>query len=195
MSLSRKKRPLARKLTAFRLSSEVNWPETRIAIFSTSAFTRAAGLDGVLRLQGLHQLGNVEPHGGELLGGELQVNFLVLGAEEIDLCNVRHAEQLGAHALGIVAQLALSETIRSQREDQRIGVAELVIEERPLHPLGQGLLDVADLLAHLIPEIRHIGRTGGILQIHEHHGLAGLGVALADSRGSATPRASSRCDP
>jgi hypothetical protein len=57
-------------------------------------------------------------------------------------------------------------------------VAELVIEERPLHPFRQGPLDVADLLAHLIPEAGHIGRTGGILQVHEHHGLAGLGVSL-----------------
>ena len=66
-----------------------------------------AGLDGVLRLQSLYQLGNVEPHGGELLGGELQVDFLVLGAEKIDLRDVGNAEQFGSHALGIVAQLAV----------------------------------------------------------------------------------------
>ena len=45
---------------------------------------RPARLDGVLLLQSLDQLGNVEPHGGELLRGELQVDFLVLGAEEVD---------------------------------------------------------------------------------------------------------------
>ena len=105
------------------------------------------------------QLGNVEPHGGELLGGELEVDLLVLRADEIDLGNVGHAEQLGAHALGMVAQLAVREAVRGQREDERIGVAELVVEERPLHALRQGLLDVADLLARLIPEIRHIGRA------------------------------------
>ena len=49
----------------------------------------AAGLDGVLLLQCLHQLGDVEPHGGELLRRELQVDFLVLGAEEVDLRDVR----------------------------------------------------------------------------------------------------------
>ena len=82
------------------------------------------------------QLGNVEPHGGELLRGELEVDLLVLRAEEVDLRNVRHAEQLGAYALGIVAQLAMSKTVRSEREYQRVGVAELVIEERPLHSLA-----------------------------------------------------------
>ena len=117
----------------------------------------AAGLDGVLRLQRLYQLGNVEPHGGELLGGELQVDLLVLGADEIDLGNVRDAAQLAAQTLGMVAQLAMRKAVRGQGEDQRVGVAELVVEERALNSLRQRLLDVADLLARLIPEIRHLG--------------------------------------
>ena len=141
----------------------------------TSAFTVPLA-DGV-HAADLDQLGNVEPHGGELLRGELQVDFLVLGTEEVDFRHVRHAEQFGAHALGIVAQLALSKTIRGERENERVGVPELVIEERPLHPLRQTLFDVADLLARLIPEIRYIGRTGRILDT-EHHGLAGLAVAF-----------------
>ena len=120
---------------ALRLSSEVNSPETRMAIFSASGIDGAARLDGVLRLQRLYQLGNVEAHGGELLGRELQIDLLVLRADEVDLGNVGHAQQLGAHALGIVAQLAMREAVRGQREDQRIGVAELVVEERALHAL------------------------------------------------------------
>ena len=131
-----------------------------------------------MRLQRLYQLGNVEPHGGELLGRELQVDFLVLGAEKIDLRDVGNAEQLGSHALGIIAQLAVGEAIRGQREDQRIGIAELVVEEGTLHALWQGLFDVADLLSDLIPEIGHVRGAGGVLQIHEHHRLARLGVAL-----------------
>ena len=138
----------------------------------------AAGLDGVLRLQRLYQLGNVEPHGGELLGGELQVDLLVLRADEIDLGNVRNAAQLATQTLGMVAQLAMRKAVRGQGEDERIGVAELVVEERTLHALRQRLLDVADLLARLIPEIRHLGRGRRVLEGHEHHGLAGLGVAL-----------------
>ena len=130
-----------------------------------------------MRLQGLYQLGNVEPHGGELLSRELQIDFLVLSAEKVDLRNVGNAEQLGSHALGIIAQLAVGEAIRSQREDQGIGIAELVVEEGTLHALWQGVFDVADLLSHLVPEIGHVRRTGGVLQINEHYGLAGLGVA------------------
>ena len=177
MSLSRKNRPLngidgLEALFRGELAGDADRDLLDVCVH------RPARLDGVLLLQSLDQLGNVEPHGGELLRGELQVDFLVLGTEEVDLRNVRHAEQLGAHALGVVAQLALSKTIRGERENQRVGVPELVIEERPLHPLRQSLFDVTDLLARLIPEIRYIGRTGRILQIHEHHGLAGLGVAF-----------------
>ena len=131
-----------------------------------------------MRLQGLDQLRNVEPHGGELLSGEFEIDFLVLRAEKVDLRNVGNAEQLGSCPFGIVAQLALGEAIRGQREDQGISIAELVVEERTLHALRQGLLDVADLLSHLIPEIGHVRCTGRVLQIHEHHGLAGLGIAL-----------------
>ena len=79
----------------------------------------AARLDRVLRLQRFDQLGNVEPHGGELLGRELEIDLLVLRADEIDLRNVGNAEQFGSHALGIIAQLAMGEAVRSQRKDQR----------------------------------------------------------------------------
>ena len=137
-----------------------------------------ARLDRVLRLQRLYQLGNVEPHGGELLGRELQIDFLVLGPEQVDLGNIGNAEQLGSHALGIIAQLAVGEAIRSQREDQGIRIAELVVEERTLHALRQRLFDVADLFSNLVPEIGHVRGTGGVLQIHEHHRLPRLGVAL-----------------
>ena len=178
MSLRRKKRPLARKLIGLEAFFRRELAGNADGDLFGSCIDRAAGLDGVLRLQRLYQLGNVEPHGGELLGGELQVDLLILGADEIDLGNVRNAEQLATQALGMVAQLAMRKAVRGQGEDERIGVAELVVEERTLHALRQGLLDVADLLARLIPQIGHVGRTGGILERHEHHGLAGLGVAL-----------------
>ena len=178
MSLSRKNRPLNSEVDGLEALFRGELAGDADRDLLDVRVHRPAGLDGVLLLQSLDQLGNVEPHGGELLRGELQVDFLVLGAEEVDLRHVRHAEQFGAHALGIVAQLALSKTIRGERENERVGVPELVIEERPLHPLRQSLFDVADLLARLIPEIRYIGRTGRILQIHEHHGLAGLAVAF-----------------
>ena len=116
-----------------------------------------------MRLQSLYELGNVEPHGGELLGRELQINLLVLGAEKVDLRNVGNAEQFGTHVLGIIAQLAVGEAIRSQREDQGISVPEFIVEEGTLHALWQGLFDVVDLFSNLVPEIGHVRGRGGVL--------------------------------
>ena len=132
---------------------------------------------GVLRLQRLHHGADVDAERRHLLGGELQIDLLVLHTDEIDLGDVAHAQHLGAHALGIVAQLAPREAVRRQRVDDGIGVAELVVEEGPVDARGQALADVADLLAHLIPEVRHLGCAHAVLEIDEHHGLAGLGVA------------------
>ena len=42
---------------------------------------RPARLDRVLRLQNLDEIGDIEPHGGQLLGRELQIDFLVLRAK------------------------------------------------------------------------------------------------------------------
>ncbi len=96
MSLRRKKRPLARKLTALRLSSEANSPETRIAIRSAPASTMPLGINGVLRLQRLRSACSASmPEGRQLLGRELEVDLLVLGADEVDLGDVLHAQQLG----------------------------------------------------------------------------------------------------
>ena len=101
----------------------------------SSCVDGAARLDSVLCLQRRYEAGNVEAHGRELLGGELQVNLLVLRADEVDLGNVRNAQQLASQTLGMVAQLAVRKTVRGQGEDESIGVAELVIEERTLHAL------------------------------------------------------------
>src|SRR6476620_617052 len=113
----------------------------------------ATGLDGVLRLQRLYQGRDVETHGGKLLGRKLQIDLLVLRADQVDLGNVWQAEQLTTQALSMVAQLAMRETVGGEREDERIGIAELIVEEGALDALGQRLFDVADLLARLVPNV------------------------------------------
>ena len=107
MSLSRKNRPLTSEVDGLEALFRGELAGDADRDLLDVRVHRPARLDGVLLLQGLDQLGNVEPHGGELLRGELQVDFFVLGTEEVDFRHVRHAEQFGAHALGIVAQLAL----------------------------------------------------------------------------------------
>ena len=50
--------------------------------------------DGVLRLQRRDQRGAVDAQAGQLLGRELDVDALVLGAQDVDLGDVRQLEQL-----------------------------------------------------------------------------------------------------
>ncbi len=99
----------------------------------------AARRDGVLRLQGLRVSVDVEAERGELIGRELEVDLLVLRADEIDLGDVGNAQQLVADAIDLVAQLAHAEAVGGKGVDQRIGVAELVVEERPAMPSGSVL--------------------------------------------------------
>jgi len=64
------------------------------------------------------------------------------------------------YSLGMIAQFPVGKAIRRKGVDQCISIAEFVVEERALHTLRQGVLDVADLLAHLVPEIGHFRGWG-----------------------------------
>ena len=155
MSLRRKKRLLERKLTALRLVLRGELTRYANGDALRPGIDRAARNEGVLRLQRLHEGVGVEAEGGDLLGRELEVDLLVLHADQIDLGDVADAQQLGPHPVGLVPQLAMREAVGRQRIDQRIGVAELVVVERAVDAGRQGVADVVDLLAHLIPEARH----------------------------------------
>jgi hypothetical protein len=77
----------------------------------------------------------------------------------------------------MVAHLAAREAVRGQRVDDGVGVAELVVEVGPVDAGGKVLADVADLLAHLVPEIGHLAGAYAVLEVDEHDRLAGLGIA------------------
>ena len=77
------------------------------------------------------------PRAGQLLGGELDDDGLVLGAEDLDLGHIRHAQQPRADALGVVAQLALREAVGGEAVDDAEDVAELVVEAGPTTPAGR----------------------------------------------------------
>ncbi len=58
--------------------------------------------DGVLGLQRSDQCRAVDPEARQLLGRELHVNALVLGAEDVDLGDVRQLEELLADLVHVV---------------------------------------------------------------------------------------------
>ena len=150
---------------------------------STSTFSRgriddAGGHDGVLLGDRREHVIEAELEVRELLRREVEIDLLVLVSEDLDLADVRRAQELGASGLGEVARLARREAIVGDAVDDAEDVAELVVEEGPDHPLRQGGLDVADLLADLIPDVREVALGCGLLQIDEDGRLAGLRVAL-----------------
>ena len=73
----------------------------------------------------------VEPERGDLAGREFEIDHLVLRADQLDLADVGHGQDLGAHILDIVAQLAQADAVGGEGVDVAVDVAETVVEERP----------------------------------------------------------------
>jgi hypothetical protein len=68
----------------------------------------------VLRAQSREDGRLVEAEAGEPLGGELDEDLLVLGAEQVDLGHVGQQQQPRARVLDVVAQLAVREAVRGE---------------------------------------------------------------------------------
>ena len=78
----------------------------------------------------------VELEVGELLRREVQINLLVLVAEDFDLADIRRAQEFGPHGLREVARLPRRKAVIGYAIDDAEDIAELVVEERPDHVLG-----------------------------------------------------------
>ena len=82
-----------------------------------------------------------------------------------------------AHLVGNDFDLSVIEAVRLQRVNDAVDIAKVVIEKRALNTAGQSRPDVADLLAHRVPDIGHFTRLGIVLELHDDLRLARLGVA------------------
>ena len=139
---------------------------------------RAGRHDGVLPAHDLEDLVDRHAQHGEPRVAELDVDLLVLQAEQVGLGDVGHAQQALARGLDDLLDLGRREAVGLEGPDQAVGVAVFVVEERAVDARRQRALDVADLLAHLVPQVGHLGGRGVVAQRDVDHGLAGLGVAL-----------------
>ena len=111
-----------------------------------AGFQSAGRADGVLRLNCRDQRGAIDAEAGELLGGKLDNDLLVLRAEDFDLGNVGDLQQTGTDVLDVVAQFAMSETVGGEAIDDAEGIAELVVETRTDDARRQSVADVATFL-------------------------------------------------
>jgi hypothetical protein len=138
---------------------------------------RAGRFDGILLAQLRQHRIHVQSELRQALLGDFDVELFVLHAKQLDLGHVGHAQQLLAHVVGKGLELGIAETVRLECVDHAVHVAELVVEERPDHALGQRALHVADLLAHRVPDVGHVGRLAGVLDLENDLRLARLGIA------------------
>src|SRR5271166_6525872 len=134
--------------------------------------------DGVLCLEGGNQRRAVDPEARQLLRRELHIHTLVLGAEHVDLRDVRQLEELLSHVVHIVPQRPMREPVRGKAVDDAVSVAELIVEAGANDALRHVVADVVDFLAHLIPDVRHLSRRRRIFQVDEDPGLARGRLAL-----------------
>ena len=133
--------------------------------------------DDVLGAQRGDQGAGIEPQSGQPLGGEIDIDDLVLGSEDVDLGDVGDREELRTGVLHGVAQFAMREAVGGEGVDDPEGVAELVVEKGSDDPLRQGMAHVADLLTYLVPAVRYIPSLRAAHQIDENGGGAGTGEA------------------
>ena len=87
-------------------------------------------------------------------------------------------EELLADVNDVIPQLPVCESVRGEAVDDAESVAELVVEAGAVDVLRERIADVADLLAHLIPDVRHLRRGRGIFQVDEDCGLPRARVAF-----------------
>ena len=97
----------------------------------------AGGHHGILPGDRRQHVVEAELEIGELLRREVEIDLLVLVAENFDLADVGRAQELGPRGLGEVARLARREAVIGDAVDDAEDVAELVVEEGPDHALRQ----------------------------------------------------------
>ena len=71
----------------------------------------------------------------------------------------------------------MGEAVGGEAVDDAEHVAEIVVEAGADHPARQRVPDVADLLAHVVPAVRHLVRRRVAAQVDEDRGDPGAGVA------------------
>jgi len=111
-----------------------------------------------------------DPQGRQLGMRELDEDLFVLGAVEIDLGDSRHLQEPLAHAFGGLFQLRVIGAVAGHHIENRIDVAEFVVDDGTEQIGRKFALHVGELLAQQIKQIRHFLRRRRILERDLHGG-------------------------
>ena len=106
--------------------------------------------------------------------GEFDEQTLILLADDGDLADAMDRQQAFANVLQHVPQLRQRKPVAGEGVNDPEDIAEFIVVERALHTGRQGRGNVADLLADLIPQARHIRRRRVVPQRDHQHRVAGL---------------------
>jgi len=115
---------------------------------------------------------------------EFDEDLFRLVADEVHLVDVRHPQQALANVFGARLEVGKAEAIRREHVDHRIDVAILVVEVRADDAGRQIAPDIADLLAHLVPQVLDLGRRRAVDEddLNERHARLGVGFDTIEPR-------------
>src|SRR6516225_1013045 len=164
MSRNRIKRPFDTKLTSSKSFSDLKAPVTRIDNFSLPVWSEPAGITAFCAWSAAISAVRSTPR---------PASWRV---ENLDLGNVRNLQKLRAHVLDIIAQRPMAEAVSGERVNKAICVAEIIVEAGADDALRQGPAYIADVLAHLIPDVRHLPCRGRAFEGDENRRQARAGI-------------------
>ncbi len=123
-------------------------------VLVANAHTAAVGSD-VFRLQLAVDLLFVNPELREPLPRDFKEDDFLLFAEELDFLDIRHQEHFAAQEIGVAAQFRLRVALAGNGQEDAVDVAKIVDHHRPpAHRRGQLRLDIGDLAAKFVPDLR-----------------------------------------
>ena len=173
-------RPPTAKLTFEMSCSDRKEPDTRSDSVSSPVSMVPPGRTTFCACSARISAERSMPSVGQLLHGELDEDPFVLRAEDLDLGDVRHMEQLRAHVFHVVSKLAEGEAIGREAVDDAERVAELVVEAGSDYARRERMAHVADAFAHVVPDVRYLSRRRAALEIDEDRRDAGARVAAQE---------------
>jgi hypothetical protein len=166
------------KIDALQIVDRVEGTGDADRVFLESGLNDAGRRDRVLLLQTRDDVVTTDTQPGQLMSVEFEIEFLVLGSDQLRLRCILYGQYLCANSFDIVTQLAVREPFGRERVNDAKDVAKLVVEARSENALWQCPLYVGDFLADLIPDVRDRLFRRTVEDVDVDRRDPGLGFAL-----------------
>ena len=118
----------------------------------------------------------VDAECGKFDVGNLDEDFFFLLADDVNLRDVLDADQFAANPIRVDFFVSKAVALTGQRKNIAKGIAELIVEKRPLAARWQRLTNIADALTHLILDARYLCGWYRVIDIKKHLAFAGAGI-------------------